>query len=167
MSSIGSPWHLQRAKNGLIDVSPFWERVEKINSLLRTDLDHDRSMQDFIDAHKRKISSFKNLYVSYLEGFQAMDLRLAGELGMAESENKEVRELNSQSQFRPLPGYMNVIEALSKESGLRKNQTHFNCEVQKVVRQKKSLDVFIFHPIFHMVDATSSSQLLNQVIKSP
>ncbi|WP_374073469.1 flavin monoamine oxidase family protein [Bdellovibrio bacteriovorus] len=152
--------HLQKTKTGLSDVSSFWERVGKINSLLRSDLTQDRSMQNFIDAHKRKISPFKDLYISYLEGFQAMDLRLAGELGMAESENKQVQKLNSQSQFRPLPGYINVIEALFKESGLKKNQIHFNREVQKIALRKKSLDVIAVHPKTHRKIKYSTSRVV-------
>nr|WP_295902795.1 NAD(P)/FAD-dependent oxidoreductase [uncultured Bdellovibrio sp.] len=130
--------HLERKDSDLKNISGFWEKVEKVNALLNPKIKKDRSMQDFLIAHRKKISTLKDLYVSYLEGFQAMDLHLAGEKGLAESEKKEVPELNGQSQFRPLPGYSSVMEGLFKDIQLSSTEIHFEHEVQKVLTDPKN-----------------------------
>ncbi len=59
------------------------------------------------------------------EGFQAADLSLIGEKGLAQAEQEEEPELNSQGQFRIPAGYSSFVNCLWKKTGLKKNLSCF------------------------------------------
>lgn len=134
--------HLYWRKGKLHDLPDFWEKLDKVNGLLSKNLRHDRNMEDFLKAHHKVIrNDMAQLYKAYIEGFQAADMGLIGERALAIAEKDEEPELNSQSQFRPSLGYSEVMRALLKETGLRRQSVHFNHEVQEILWDENGVAV--------------------------
>lgn len=132
--------HLFLDRKGLREMPDFWEELDKVDALLNPSLKEDRTMSEFLEAHRSRIpEARKKIFVSYIEGFQAADMNLAGEKGMAHAEDGEEPELNSQSQFRPVRGYSDVIENFLHENKLRKSQITLGCEVQKIRSDGKTV----------------------------
>ncbi|WP_413587326.1 flavin monoamine oxidase family protein [Bdellovibrio sp. HCB274] len=110
-------------KDHFRELPDFWERLHRINGLLNPKLEQDRNILDFMQARFKQIpSKDRGLFRSYIEGFQAADLTLMGERGLAQVEAEPPRELNSDSQFRPGEGYSSLMQALYKDAGIKKNQ---------------------------------------------
>jgi monoamine oxidase len=133
---------LFKSGKSLVDLPDFWEDLDRVHALLTQDITHDRSLNDFIEAHKKVISpTLKKIYASYIEGFEAADLNLAGERGMAAIQNAEEPELNKQSQFRPLAGYATLMERYFKDIQIRKTQIAFNTVVKNISHERNSVSV--------------------------
>jgi monoamine oxidase len=77
-------------------------------------------------------SKDRGLFRSYIEGFQAADLELMGERGLAQAEGEDIKELNSDSQFRPAGGYSTVMQALYKDAGIKKTQILYKHIVEEI-----------------------------------
>lgn len=139
-------YHLYKKQKKFVEIPSFWEQIDKVNGLLKANLKKDRSIADFLHAHKNVISpSLRNLYVSYIEGFQAADLNLAGEKDLARGNQDEEPTLNSQSQFRPLSGYLPVLKALEKKASVKRSPVILNSCLKKVFAQKHHVESQVQH----------------------
>ncbi len=79
-------------KNGkhLVDLPDFWKDLDRVHALLNKNIVQDRTMNQFLEAHRRQLTpTIRKLYASYIEGFEAADLDLAGEREMAANQNEE------------------------------------------------------------------------------
>jgi monoamine oxidase len=133
---------LFKSSGKLIDLPDFWEDLDRVHALLNKDIIHDRTMNEFLDAHQKKISpTLRKIYTSYIEGFEAANLNLAGERGMAAIQGVEEPELNKQSQFRPLSGYATLMARYFKAIGIRKAQISFNTVVKNISHDGRSVVV--------------------------
>jgi len=144
--------HLQKNKISFLDVSDghlfsksklqerhhFWEELEKIDKKLNPRRSKDRSVHEFLLAHKGAFPKQSlSLYKSYIEGFQAADLQLIGERALAREESPDPGALNEVKSFRPLGGYSHVLTAYTKNRILKK-ALKFECITKEILWQKKS-----------------------------
>lgn len=131
------------AKKGKLYEAPkFWEDLEKITAELDPHRSQDRSIAEFINAKKSHFSSdLIQMFASYVEGYQAADLKMAGEKGLARSEAQDEPELNGQSLFRVDKGYRHFIELLFRDAGIRAAQISLNSAVEEIIWDKKQIQV--------------------------
>jgi monoamine oxidase len=133
---------LFKNKNRLVELPHFWEDLDRIHRLMNKNLAQDRSMSEFMKAHHRQMTpTQRKIYASYIEGFEAADLNLAGEKGLADVEQADEPELNKQSQFRPQSGYSSVISKYVKKIGLQKSHVVYHCEVQRLLHDDNGVSV--------------------------
>ncbi|HRO68408.1 MAG TPA: FAD-dependent oxidoreductase, partial [Pseudobdellovibrionaceae bacterium] len=136
--------HLFYDKGRRREIPDFWERIDRCNGLLNPKLKTDRSIADFIEARGGRWSpDLKKLYISYVEGFQAADIRKAGEKGLARAERGDEPELNSQAQFRPLHGYGAVMEFLKKEASLTEESLHLGSVLKEVRGDQRQIELLV------------------------
>ncbi|UYL08412.1 FAD-dependent oxidoreductase [Bdellovibrio sp. SKB1291214] len=135
--------HLYFQRGKLHESRDFWEKIERISSRLKSDRPKDRSLNDFLKTHQRSIPKQDiGIYKSFIEGFDAADLKLAGEKGLAEAEGSEEPEINGQSQFRPGKGYSHFVDELFKSSVLKKSDIRLQHEVTSIEWEQKLVRIF-------------------------
>lgn len=104
----------------LVEQKDFWDRLEKVLALAKEDRKADRSMAEFMKAHRRVLTpDMRALLIGYIEGFQGADINLIGEKAFSKSE-KNKRDLNGNNDFRPIGAYSEILQGLLKNSSLEK-----------------------------------------------
>ncbi len=134
--------HLYFERDKLHETRDFWEKIEHISSQLDGKRKKDRSLNEFLQAHQKSIPRHDvGIYKSFIEGFDAADLNMIGERGLAATEKVEEPELNGQSQFRPGLGYSHFINELYQATGLKKSDIFLQHEVTQIAWSEKSVQV--------------------------
>lgn len=101
--------------------SEFWDRMDHFFKRLNPDRKRDRSIREFMKAHSKRFTvETRAMFASYVEGFQAADLDVMGEIALAKTEQDNEGELSGEAAlFRPSSGFSEVLNFLVQEQRLK------------------------------------------------
>lgn len=133
--------HLFLERGRLVERPDFWKDIDEITGRMNAGRRDDRSVADFVRAHRFRHPEKLPLFLSYVEGFQAADTELAGEVGLARAEEQDEPELNGRSLFRVLGGYRRLLQETAREL-LANGVLRLNRQVEGIRWSPGEADVF-------------------------
>jgi monoamine oxidase len=108
-------WYFRDAV--LSQSNEFWSRIETVMEGLDEEKGADQSFARFLDEFSRRhaIAEIRSMATLYVEGFHAADANRISVKGLSKT-NRAAAEIDDDKQFRPLDGYMTIMQKLYDEA---------------------------------------------------
>lgn len=125
-------WYFRNAV--LSKSNEFWSKIEEAMGELDEHTGPDQSFAEFLDDFSRQhdIADVETMASLYVEGFHAAHADRISVKGLKKT-NRAAAEIDDEKQFRPLPGYMPVVQRLHDEAVERGASFCFETVVKQVV----------------------------------